>query len=107
MSESLFLYFDSKSYIQLTEDDKALIQDKFKPRKLRKKQYFLQEGIYIYTWDCSTKGFSRMYSVYDKGHEFILRCGMESWWIGDFESYNLFTLSNFHIAMLEMRNYWP
>lgn len=42
-----------------------------------------------------------MYSVNDKGQEHVIRFAIESWWMGDYESYNFLTPSLYHIEMLE------
>lgn len=42
-----------------------------------------------------------MYSVDEKGHEHILRFALESWWVGDHESFNLLVPSRYNIEMLE------
>lgn len=99
--EPLFVYLEAKSSMRLTEGQRITIQEHFQYRKLRKKQYFLQEGDICKYMGFVLKGSSRMYSIDDKGHEHILRFGLPSWWIGDFESYMLSTPSGFHIEMLE------
>lgn len=101
MFELLFQYFESKSSLVLTEEEKQLMKAAFIPKKFRKRQYFLQEGEVCKYMGFIVKGSSRMYSVYGKGHEHILRFGLESWWTGDYESYHLQTPSRYHIEMLE------
>jgi len=101
MFEPLFQYFEAKSGLSLSPEEKIVIEQNFRPRKLRKKQYLLQEGEVCKYMGFILKGATRMFSVDDKGHDHIMRFGMESWWVGDYTSYMLGTTSLFHIEMLE------
>ena len=101
MYETLFQYIETRSGLQLTEDEHALIESKFHPKKLRKKQYFLQEGDVCRNVAFIVKGAARMFSVDEKGHEHIVRFGLESWWLGDQECFYSLTPSRYHIEMLE------
>ena len=101
MFSLLFTYFESKSSLTLNEAERSLIAERFKFKKLRRKQYFLQEGDVCKFMGFIANGAARMYSVDDKGNEHIMRFGMESWWIGDYESYMLQTPSVYFIDMVE------
>lgn len=57
-------------------------------KRLRKRQYLLQEGDICYYNSFVAKGCMRLYHVGDKGAEHILKFAIENWWIGDYESYN-------------------
>lgn len=99
--ELLFQYIESKSGLVLNEDQQRLIQAAFKLKHLRKRQYLLQEGDICKYMAFIVKGAGRMYSVDVGGHEHIIRFAIESWWLGDYESYNLQTPSPYHIEMTE------
>ena len=101
MFEPLFDYIHRLSSLTLTNEEKLLIQENFKFKKLRKRQYFLQEGDICQYMGFIMKGAVRMFSVDHKGHEHILRFGLENWWAGDYESYNMLTPSRYHIETLE------
>lgn len=101
MIETLFQYFENKSGLQLSDDEKSLIEAKFKVKKLRKKQYLQQEGDVVKYMCFVIKGAARMFSVDEKGHEHILRFGIEGWWLGDYESYMLQTPTKYHVEMVE------
>ncbi|WP_345948826.1 Crp/Fnr family transcriptional regulator [Mucilaginibacter sp. PAMB04274] len=47
------------------------------------------------------KGAGRMYAVKENGQEYVIRFAIESWWLGDYESYNLQTASLYNIEMTE------
>jgi CRP-like cAMP-binding protein len=101
MIDQLFSYIEKQSSLKLSEDDRKRIEDNFKFKKLRKRQYFLQEGDICRYMGFIIKGAMRMYSVDQKGHEHILRFSMEDWWVGDYESYTLLVPSRFNIDALE------
>ncbi|MDN3550010.1 Crp/Fnr family transcriptional regulator [Mucilaginibacter aquaedulcis] len=85
----------------LSEDDKQLLMTHFKPKKLRKRQYFLQAGDVCKYIEFIVKGSARTFTVDEKGHENILKLSVENWWLADFESFYLLTPSRFHIEALE------
>jgi len=85
----------------LSENDKSLLMAHFKPKKLRKRQYFLQEGDVCRYIGFVTKGSARTFTVDEKGHEHILKLSLENWWLADFESFYKLTPSRFNIEALE------
>lgn len=99
--ELLFQYIETKSELALSETEKQLIQAAFKLKHLRKRQYLLQEGDICRYMAFIVKGAGRMYSVNADGQEHIVRFAIESWWLGDYESYNLQTPSLYNIEMTE------
>jgi len=99
--EVLFDYIQKISGKLLSEDDKHLLMAHFKPKKLRKRQYFLQEGDVCKYIGFIVKGSARTFTVDDKGHEHILKLSLENWWLADFESFYLLTPSRFNIEALE------
>jgi CRP-like cAMP-binding protein len=101
MYDALFQYIETRSSLRLTEEEQMIIETKFHHKRLRRKQYFLQEGDVCKQIAFIVRGAARMYSVDEKGHEHIVRFGLETWWLGDHESFNLLTPSRFHIEMLE------
>lgn len=84
MYDTFQAYLDRK--ILLTNDEKELIRSVSILKKLRKKQYLLQEGDVWKYHAFITKGCMRMYGVDDKGIEHIIYFGIENWWIGDRQS---------------------
>ena len=86
---------------QLTENDIQLIKGTFVPKKLRKRQYFLQAGEVCKHMAFIVKGAMRQYSVDDKGAEHMVRLSIEDWWAGDRESYTMLTPSIYNIDAWE------
>ena len=87
--------------ISLTEEQYGRLQSLCIIKKLRKKQYLLQEGD---TWKYHafiTKGCMRTYSIDQKGLEHIIYFGIENWWIGDKESLMFDQPSKYNIDAVE------
>lgn len=99
--ETFFDYIQEISGKLLSAQDKELLMAHFKPRKLRKRQYFLQEGDVCKYIGFIVKGSARTFTVDEKGHENILKLSLENWWLADFESFYLLTPSRFNIEALE------
>ena len=85
----------------LSEEEKQIIITHFKPKKIRKRQYFLQEGDVCKYAGFIVKGAAKTYTVDEKGHEHILKLSVEDWWLADFESYYHLKPSRFNIEALE------
>lgn len=102
--ELLFGYIETKSALTLSENERQLIRAAFKLRHLRKRQYLLQEGDICKYMAFIVQGAGRMYAVNESGQEHIVRFAIESWWLGDYESYNLHTPSRYYIEMTEDAN---
>ncbi|PTQ99409.1 CRP-like cAMP-binding protein [Mucilaginibacter yixingensis] len=96
-----FDYVQNLSGITLSDDEKLVFMAHMKPKKLRKRQYFLQEGDICKYTGFVVKGSARMFSVDEKGHEHILKLSVENWWLADFESYYHLTPSRYNIEALE------
>src|SRR6185436_8530500 len=101
MHESLIEYIKSHSATPLTESELVMIKEAFVPKKIRKRQYFLQEGEVCKYMAFIVKGAMRQYSVDDKGNEHIVRLSIENWWVGDRESYIMLTPSIYNIDAWE------
>ena len=99
MYDTFQQYLDQK--ISLSNDEKELIRSVSILKKLRKKQYLLQEGDVWKYHAFITKGCMRTYAVDDKGLEHIIYFGIENWWIGDRESLFTHTPSKLNIDAIE------
>lgn len=99
--ELLFAYFEVKSGTSLTDMEKERIASRFLAKRLRKRQYLLQEGDICKYFSFIVQGAARTYSVDEKGNEHILHFGTSGWWVGDNESFTLHTPTRYNIDMLE------
>jgi CRP-like cAMP-binding protein len=101
MHETLIKYINSYISTPLTDSQAVLIKNTFVPQKIRKKQYFLQEGQVCKYAAFIVKGAMRQYSVDDKGAEHIVGLLIENWWAVDRESYVMLTPSVYNIDAWE------
>jgi len=85
MIEVLFSHIQQK--VLLSDNDKDAIRNFFVPKKLRKRQYLLQEGDVCKYLTFIAKGLLRTYNVDDKGDEHMSVFGWEGWWLSDFNSF--------------------
>ena len=101
MHKNLLAYIRERATSSLTIDEEALIVATFQPKKLRKKQYFLEEGNVCKYVGFIVKGAMRQYSVDDKGVEHIVQLYIENYWASDRESAVTLTPSRFNIDAWE------
>jgi CRP-like cAMP-binding protein len=99
MFELLYQKFDEK--IRLTDEEKELSRTFFIPKKIRKRQYLLQEGDVCKYIAFVEKGLLRSYAVSDKGTEQIIQFAFEGWWISDQLSFLTGEPSKYNIDALE------
>lgn len=85
MFDVLFAHIQKK--VALTDSEKERIKPHFRSKKLRKRQYLLQEGDICRNLAFVSKGLLKSYSMDDKGIEYINVFGFEGWWISDFRSF--------------------
>lgn len=83
--ENFLKYLTSRLAISETEIE--LVRQVCRVKKLRRKQYLLQEGD-IWRYNAFVlKGLLRTYIVDEKGGEHYIQFSPEDWWAGDRESY--------------------
>lgn len=85
MREQLLQYLTTKA--SFSQEELKMIDAIGTVKKLRKKQYLLQEGDVWRSNAFILKGCLRTYRVDDKGTEHIIQFSVENWWTGDRESY--------------------
>ena len=87
--------------ISITPEELDFCKSLFKTKKLRKRQYLLQEGDVCRYQAFVERGILRTYSVDEKGGEHILQFASEGWWVADLSSYLTGEPSLFNIEALE------
>lgn len=95
------LFENISKKIVLTAGEQELLKTFFIPKKLRKKQYLLQEGDASKYLAFVEKGILRSYTVDEKGIEHIAEFAFEGWWIGDQYSFLTGEPSKYNIDALE------
>lgn len=86
MHYELLLEHISK-HISLDKEEEGNIIAHLKSKKLRKKQFLLQEGDIQKQRAFVTSGCLRSYSIDKNGFEHVLQFAPAGWWIGDMRSY--------------------
>ncbi|TCD10386.1 Crp/Fnr family transcriptional regulator [Pedobacter frigidisoli] len=85
MIDILFKHIREKVSLAIT--DEALVKSFFIEKKLRKRQYLLQEGDVCKYLAFVATGLIRTYNIDAKGDEHMSLFGWEGWWISDFNSF--------------------
>lgn len=99
--DALIKYINERSNTPLSDQDIALIKEAFIPKKLRKRQFLLQQGEVCKFLAFIVKGSTRQYTVDDKGSEQVLNLYIENWWAADRESFIRETKSIYNIDAWE------
>ncbi|QPH40508.1 Crp/Fnr family transcriptional regulator [Pedobacter endophyticus] len=99
MIEILLKHIEEK--VSLTATDKEMISPFFIRKRLRKRQYLLQEGDVCRYLSFVAKGLLRSYNVDEKGDEHMSIFGWEGWWISDFNSFLSVVPAMFYIDAIE------
>src|SRR5947208_9995432 len=81
------LYKKISVLTSITDEEFNYCKTLFLPKKLRKRQYFLQEGDVSKYQAFVEKGILRSYTIDEKGNEHVLQFASEGWWIADLSSY--------------------
>jgi CRP-like cAMP-binding protein len=87
MYQNLINYIQDYSKTTITAEEEELIKQAFRPKKLRKKQFFLQEGDVSRYTGFITKGAMRQYKNDEKKGEQITHLFIENYWATDRESF--------------------
>jgi len=101
MQQIIIPYINKHNIEPLTKEEELLVVSSFQYKKIRKKQYFLQEGEVCKYAGFIIKGAMRMYSVDENGIEHILHLFTENYWATDRESSIMLTPSRYNIDAWE------
>lgn len=95
----LIKYFND--FLTLTEDEAVAVESSFIERKVKKRQFILQEGEVSSYNTFVVEGCFKMYFIDDKGKEHNLQFAIENWWIGDIGSFHSEEASRLYIEAME------
>lgn len=99
--EVLRTYIDRYASKPVTDEEFALIEKAFVYKKLRRHQLLLHAGEVCKYYAFVVTGALRQYCVDEKGTDQVINFAVENWWIGDRESYFMFTPSQYFIDAME------
>lgn len=99
MTRPLIDYFNN--ILPLDDKEKAFVEEVFKERRVKKRQFLLQEGEICKHNTFVLEGCFKMYLVDPNGKEHNLQFAIENWWIGDIGSFHSDTPTQLNIEALE------
>lgn len=99
MCELFFQEFNKK--VPLTLAEQGVIEEHLILKRIRKKQYLLQEGDVCRFIAFIEKGALRQFSVDENGNERIIQFGLEGWTISDLYSFLTDEIATYNIDALE------
>jgi CRP-like cAMP-binding protein len=88
-------------FITLTPEEEQYFTSILKLKKLKKKQYLLQEGDVVRYDYFVNKGCLRTYTIDEKGQEHVVQFSIEDWWTGDMYSFLTQTPARYTIDAIE------
>ena len=87
--------------VEFTDSELQEIKEHLTPKKIRKKQYLLQEGDVCKFIAFVEQGTLRSYTVDEKGAEHIIQFALEGWMISDLYSFLTAEPATYNIDALE------
>lgn len=87
--------------LPLNEEEKAVVGTVFNERRVKRRQFILQEGDVCKLNTFVIEGCFRMFLVEESGKEHNLQFAIENWWIGDIGSFHAEEPSKLNIEALE------
>ena len=98
-TEPVVKYFSK--ILPLNEAEKNAVDKAFKARRIKRRQFILQEGDICKLNTFVVEGCFRMYFVDEKGKEHNVQFAIENWWIGDIGSFHSEEPSKLYIEAIE------
>jgi CRP/FNR family transcriptional regulator, anaerobic regulatory protein len=98
-TKPLIDYFENR--LPLNKEEKSIVEEAFKERSVKRRQFILQKGDICKHHTFVVKGCFRMYMVDEKGKEHNLQFAIENWWITDIGSLSSDEPSRLYIEALE------
>jgi CRP-like cAMP-binding protein len=96
-----FFFETISKTIELSEPDKEVLRNNYLVKKLKKRQFFLQEGDVCKYAGFVTKGCLKTYTIDKNGDEHVFQIAIEGWWVSDMYSHLTGEPATFNIEALE------
>jgi CRP-like cAMP-binding protein len=97
--EPIINYFSN--ILPLENEEIDTLKKVFKERRIKRRQFILQEGDVCNLNTFVVEGCFRMYFVDEKGKEHNIQFAVENWWIGDIGSFHSEEPSKLYIEAIE------
>ena len=98
-TDPLIEYFNN--ILPLDDEEKAFVEGVFKERRIKRRQFILQEGEVYRHNTFILEGCFKMYFIDNNGKEHNLQFAIENWWIGDISSFHTEEPSILYIEAIE------
>ena len=98
-TEPILKYFSK--ILPLNKSETEAVKKVFKERRIKRRQFILQEGDVCILNTFVVEGCFRMYLVDEKGKEHNVQFAIENWWIGDIGSFHSEEPSRLYIEAIE------
>ena len=95
------LHKSIQEHVSLSEEEWELCKNNFRPKRMLKRQFLLQEGDVCRELTFVEKGALYSHSVDSKGDRNVLRFAFDGWWMADLQSFFTDTPSTLNIEILE------
>jgi len=90
-----------QEHVSLTDEEWEMCKNNFRPKRMLKRQFLLQEGDVCRELAFVEKGALYSYTVDSKGNHHVIRFAFEGWWIADLQSFFTYNPTTFNIEVLE------
>lgn len=102
-----------EAHVSLTDEEWELCKNSFRPKRMLKRQFLLQEGDVCRELAFVEKGALYSYSVDSKGNQHVIRFAFEGWWMANLQSFftrqptrlNIEVLEDSELLMLDRQNH--
>lgn len=98
-TKPLIDYFNN--ILPLDDEERAFVEEVFKERRVKRRQFILQDGDISNHNTFVVEGCFRMYYSDEKGKEHNISFAIENWWIGDIGSFHDEKPSKLYIEAIE------
>jgi len=102
-----------QEHVSLDDEEWELCKNSFRPKRMLKRQFLLQEGDVCRELAFVEKGALYSYSVDSRGNQHVIRFAFEGWWMANLESFftnsptrlNIEVLENSELLVLDKKNH--
>ncbi len=102
-----------EEHVSLTNEEWEYFKNKFRPKRMLKRQFLLQEGNVCREMAFVEKGSLYSYTVDLAGNKHVIRFAFEGWWMVNLQSFlteqptrlNIEVLENSELLMLDRKNH--
>lgn len=101
MNQHQELFSHIRKFKDLNISDESVLTAKIKYRKVKRKEFLLQEHQVCNAYYFVLRGCLRLYRNTDSGTEQVLQFAIGSWWISDFQSFEAKAPSEYNIQAVQ------